>query len=237
MAESKTYQEAFSEVCRMEGPLRDRLAAFSAVVRAYGAPYAEAYDELVAKVASGRAEESAPEVGDALPPFLLPDQDGHLVSLASLLESGPLVVSFNRGHWCEYCMLELDQFVRAHDVLRAHGVRVVSIMPERLEYLRKVSERHGHSFLVLSDMDNGYALELGLVMWLGDRVRELLQRDGLSLEQSQSNDGWFVPIPATFVVGQSGRILARLVDPDFRHRMDIDEIIAVLQSAGYGRKN
>jgi peroxiredoxin len=39
-----------------------------------------------------------------------------------------------------------------------------------------------------------------------------------------------VPIPATFVVGKDGRILARYVDPDFRNRMDIEDIIAALKA-------
>ena len=32
-------------------------------------------------------------------PFELPDQEGSTVSLASLLERGPAVVIFYRGHW------------------------------------------------------------------------------------------------------------------------------------------
>jgi peroxiredoxin len=38
-----------------------------------------------------------------------------------------------------------------------------------------------------------------------------------------------VPIPATFVVGRDGVIVARHVDPDFRNRMDIEDIIAALK--------
>jgi len=41
----------------------------------------------------------------------------------------------------------------------------------------------------------------------------------------------FVPIPATYVVGQDERILARHVDSDFRSRMDIEDIIAALPPA------
>jgi len=33
-----------------------------------------------------------------------------------------------------------------------------------------------------------------------------------------------LPIPATLVVGKDGRVKARFVDPDFRHRMGIEEI-------------
>ena len=38
-----------------------------------------------------------------------------------------------------------------------------------------------------------------------------------------------LPIPATFVVGRDGRIKARFVDPDYRKRMAIEELIAALK--------
>jgi hypothetical protein len=40
-----------------------------------------------------------------------------------------------------------------------------------------------------------------------------------------------LPIPATFVVGTDGLIKARFIDPDYRKRMDLDELLAALKSA------
>jgi len=40
-----------------------------------------------------------------------------------------------------------------------------------------------------------------------------------------------LPIPATFVVGRDGVVKARFVDPDFRRRMEIEDLLAALQSA------
>ena len=51
----------------------------------------------------------------------------------------------------------------------------------------------------------------------------------MSLPQYQGNDSWMLPIPATFVVGQDGRIKARFVDPDYRKRMAIEDLIAALK--------
>jgi peroxiredoxin len=39
-----------------------------------------------------------------------------------------------------------------------------------------------------------------------------------------------VPIPATFVLDRDGVIVGRKVDPDFRSRMDMEEILATLGS-------
>jgi peroxiredoxin len=50
----------------------------------------------------------------------------------------------------------------------------------------------------------------------------------LELQKFNGNDSWFLPIPATFVVGRDGLIIDRHVDPDFRNRMEIADILAAL---------
>ena len=229
MSSDKTYVEALAEVCGMEGPLSVRLSAITTVLRAYDTPVSIAYDELIAKLSKVQAGSSAPAIGSTLPSFMLPDQDGKLVILDELLKDGPLVVSFNRGHWCPYCDLELSSFVAAREELSSMGATVVSIMPERLEHLLNLQLRHGTFVRYLSDMDNGYALQLGLAIWVGERVQNCLLADGLDLQRFQDNSTWFLPIPATFVVGRNGIIRGRFVDPDFRNRMVMDDIIKSLQ--------
>jgi peroxiredoxin len=40
-----------------------------------------------------------------------------------------------------------------------------------------------------------------------------------------------LPIPATFVVGADGLIKARFVDPDYRKRMAIEDMLQALRAA------
>ncbi|HEX3350323.1 MAG TPA: hypothetical protein VHS58_19710 [Acetobacteraceae bacterium] len=40
-----------------------------------------------------------PKIGQPMPSFALPNQDGTTVASADLLAKGPLVVSFFRGRW------------------------------------------------------------------------------------------------------------------------------------------
>ena len=77
---------------------------------------------------------------------------------------------------------------------------------------------------MLTDLDNGYALSLNLAIWLGIEIQQLLSY--LDLSDFHGNDGWMLPIPATFVVGRDGLVKARFVDPDFRKRMEIDDLLA-----------
>lgn len=214
--------------------MRERLALLTAAVETHSKPFAIEYAALVEQLQKASAGQSAPSVGEPMPSFLLPDHEGRLTAMEELLSSGPLVVSFNRGHWCEYCQLELLAFAQAHAEFAARGAQVVSIMPEGRSYTRKVRAQAGDSITVLSDIDNGYALELGLVIWLGSGVERLYREFGLDIERYQGNGSWFVPIPATFVIWRDGIVLDRKVDPDFRDRMDIVEVLKALDAARDG---
>jgi len=229
--QAQSLQEAFQQICAMEAPLHVRMAAFSSAVRKFGLPFAEAYDDLVTRLRSGEAGSKAPGPGDRMPSFLLPDSTGRLLDLNNLFTAGPTVISFNRGHWCEYCRIELTAFSQAMSEIAACGASVVSIMPETETFTAKANADLKNPIRILSDIDNSYALSLGLAIWLGERVRDLYLAHGLHLERYQASSSWFVPIPATFVVGRDGRILSRYVDPDFRTRMDVEDILAVLKAA------
>ena len=84
---------------------------------------------------------------------------------------------------------------------------------------------------MLTDLDNGYALSLNLAIWIGDEMMDYMRKGGRNLESFHGVDGWFLPIPATFVVGTHGLIKARFVDPDYRKRMDLDELVFALRNA------
>lgn len=213
----------------MDGPLSHKLAAYSDRLRELNFPFAEAYDTLVSRLIDGGIGSAAPKVGEPMPPFTLPARDGSLVSLEELLAEGPVVLSFNRGHWCPFCKIELRTFVAYHAEIARHGGRVVSILPDRQAFLGPLNADTGGKLLILSDMDNGYALSLGLVLWLGDRLKELMRGRGLHLDTIHGNDGWFVPLPATFVVASDGTVAARHVDPDFRLRMELEDVVAALR--------
>jgi peroxiredoxin len=187
-----------------------------------------AYDNLVERLSAAGAGKDAPKKNDLLPAFVLPDERGQITKLADLTRSGPVVVSLNRGHWCSYCRIELEGLQGIHDEIRKRGGSIVAITPDRQHYARKLKERSRLNFPVLSDIDNAYAMSLSLVVWCGVEIRTLYKASHLDLAESQGNEGWLIPIPATFVVGTDQRIKARFVDVDFRKRMPPNEILSAL---------
>jgi peroxiredoxin len=228
-ADAERLKSAFLRCRDMEGTLDEQLQTYAAAGREIFPAYGEAVDRLVARVNANGGGENAPRPGEPLPAFVLPDESGRLVALPSLLEQGPLAVMFFRGHWCPYCRLNVRAVIKAYDRIRGMGAQVVAIMPETQEYAAKFKTEAGAPFPVLTDLDNGYALSLNLAIWLGVDIERLLSY--LDVAGFYGNDGWVLPIPATFVVGRDGMIKARFVDPDFRRRMAIEDLLIALKAA------
>jgi peroxiredoxin len=227
----QTLAEAFDDICAMDAPLNERLRAYVEKLKELNFPFAEAYDDLVARLIAGKIGAEAPRPGELMPPFLLPSQGGKLISLDELLAHGPLVIIFGRGHWCPFCRIEFRTIASRHEEIAQYGAQVVSILPDRQQFTQTLRAEMLDAITILSDIDNGYALSLGLVMWLGNRLKELMRGRGYELETYQGNDGWFVPLPATYVLNKDRRVIARHVDPEFRQRMDVEDIIAALRAA------
>ncbi len=230
MISKDTLADAFDDICMLDAPLNVRLSAYADKLRELNFPFAEAYDDLVARLYAGEVGSSAPRVGEIMPTFVLPSKAGTAISLEDLVAEGPVVISLNRGHWCPFCKIQLRTIAAYHHKISEHGARVISIMPDRQEFFEEVRSLTGGKLEILSDVDNGYALSLGLVMWLGETLEVLMKGRGYRLDVYHGSDGWFVPVPATFVVGRNQKVIARYVDADFRQRMDIDDILDALKS-------
>ena len=229
-SDAERLKLAFQRCRDMEGTLNEQLHAYSAAGREIFPAYSEAVDRLVARLNENGGGENAPHPGEVMPPFILPDDRGRLVDLHSLIKQGPVAVMFFRGHWCPYCGLNVRAVIQAYGRIRALGAQVVAILPETQEYAGKFRTDAGAPFPVLTDLDNGYALSLNLAIWLGAEIQGLLSYHDMA--RFHGNDGWMLPIPATFVVGRDGIIKARFVDPDFRRRMEIEDLLAALKRAG-----
>jgi len=224
-------RQAFVQCRDLNASLDERLNTYSQAVRNFIPTYADAVDDLVRRLTQNGAGSNAPRPGEPMPPFILPDETGRLVSLEQMLARGPLAITFHRGHWCPWCRISINALVRVHGQIADTGGQVVAIMPDRQLFAAQFKRDAASPFPVLTDMDNGYALSLNLAIWLGPDLERLLSSYGRSLPDHHGNAAWTLPIPATFVVAQNGIVLSRFVDPDFRRRMAVEELVDALRLA------
>jgi len=54
---------------------------------------------------------------------------------------------------------------------------------------------------------------------------------GWDVSRSQGSNTWLLPIPASFVVGTDGEVKSRFLDPDYRKRVAVEDLIAALKRA------
>jgi peroxiredoxin len=226
---TKALADALISAEQQHASLQSRLASYRDSSRTLRPDIASAYDQLIERLGVLDRGEVGPQLGERILEFNLPDENGRLVSLTSLLQSGPVVISLNRGHWCPYCKLDLRSIAETHNRIKKLGAHVVSIMPDGAEFTTAYAKANDLPFPILTDVDLGYSLALGLVFWVGDEIKKLYEEAGIVLQHFQGNQSYFLPVAAKFIVGQDGLVKARQVNIEFRERLEPEDLIAELE--------
>ncbi len=131
MSDDNPYEaiaKVFAEVRDSDAPLNERLRLLAEAVNDGSPMFAAAVERMIERLDAAACGDQAPELGEPLPPFILPDAAGGLVSLAEVIARGPAVVSFYRGHWCPYCQLTASTAATLQS--RIGAGRMVAITPE-----------------------------------------------------------------------------------------------------------
>lgn len=229
---TEILNEAFEHSRELDAPLAERLQSFADAVRLASPAFADCVERLIARLQQSGSGSAAPKVRDILPPFMLPDQDGHLVSLEGLLARGPVAISFHRGHWCPYCRINTSALTQAQCEVEPLGGQIVAITPDLRRFTKLMNVGFGKGqFPILTDVDNGYAMSLNLTIFVGSELQSRMKSEGWDIARYQGNDAWILPIPATFIVNKAGVIVSRFIDPDYRKRMAIEDIVDALKAA------
>jgi peroxiredoxin len=210
-------------------PLRTLSETMAALRQELSAPLRALYDDLVSQLTKTATAEGAIKRGDAFPEFALPDTNGRFTLLSELLKFGPLVINFYRGQWCPFCSATIEAMSAATPAISAAGATVIGISPELGNLSFSASREGSLNFPMLCDLDNGVALQCGLVFRLTDDLIQDYLADGLDLAQVYGNGSWFLPIPASYIVMPDGTISRAYVNPDFRYRMDPEEILQAVE--------
>lgn len=218
--------------------LRAKLAAFRAEVESGAPPYniPAAVTEVMHRgtadlVASGAADRAL-KVGNRMPAFELPDQDGNLVRSADLLAKGPLAITFYRGVWCPYCNMELQALQEFSAQVAAAGATLVAISPQTPVNSRKSQRDNKLSFPILADKGGAVAASFGLRFTLPDYLADLYKNTlRIDLPAFNGDPAWALPMPARYVVGPDGVIRYAEVNPDYTTRPEPEDMLPALRQA------
>lgn len=169
------------------------------------------------------------KVGDTAPDFRSLDQNGDPIHLAEQLSKGPVVVVFYRGQWCGICNRYLQQFSDSLAMVKAKGASVIAIAPEVEANVQKTLEKSKLDVPAIADKGHKIMDSYNVTFKVNDAYQKrVLDYTGESLMAMHGDAEAFLPVPATYVIGQDFKVKAALFDPNYSKRMNVKDILEAL---------
>lgn len=179
---------------------------------------------------------NAPErlkVGDTIEDFTLPTpfspNDTSEVTLTTLLESGPVVLTFFRGSWCPYCRDELSDIQDRIDDFAKFGATVLAVSPEVDEKSVELGKELELEFFVAQDENNEFARSLDLTFKLDAKTIKKYRQYGINVADSNGTGKWELPVPATYVIDQDRTIRFVFDNEDYSKRANYKKVLKVVK--------
>ena len=178
---------------------------------------------------SGTIARTMLKVGDRAPAIVLGNAKGATVDVATLLEKGPVIVTFYRGGWCPFCNLELKAYQQILPKIVAAGASLVAISPEKPDDALSTAEKNALGFEVLSDVGQSVGRAFGLVYEFTEELKNAYHGFNLDIPTRNGTPGeWALPVSATYVIDRGGSIIYAHTDVDYRGRADPRDVLEVL---------
>ncbi|MEU4877724.1 peroxiredoxin [Streptomyces sp. NPDC021608] len=132
----------------------------------------------------------APEVGDLVDDFALPDETGAVRTLTGLLADGPVVLFFYPAALTPGCTAEACHFRDLAAEFAAVGARPVGVSADSVERQQEFADRHTLGMPLLSDEDGAvrerFGVKRGFSLAPTKRVTYVIGRDRTVLEVVRS---------------------------------------------------
>ncbi|HYZ41592.1 MAG TPA: peroxiredoxin-like family protein [Stellaceae bacterium] len=170
----------------------------------------------------------AVKAGETAPVFKLRCGRGGFITLSDLLERGPVVVSFFWGDWCPFCVLELKALAAAHPEIERLGATLVALSPQAQGKSPSPSGDSEPPFPVLQDPGCEIAARYRIAVTIPQQFRAAYLALGYPNSAKTASKGWVLPIPATYVLDSTGRVVLSYLDADYTTRLEPTEIIVAL---------
>ncbi len=112
--------------------------------------------------------------------------------------------------------------------IKEAGGNLVAISVENPDNSLSVAKKNELDFTVLSDPNLNVARKFGIVYGLPKKTAELYKSRGLDVAEHNRMEKAELPLSATYVVNQKGKIVYAFLEPDYKKRAEPQVIIEML---------
>ncbi len=129
------------------------------------------------------------KIGDTAPPFTLPDPEGKMVTLAQLLQVGPILLYFYPADFTLICTRQACLYRDCTPALKELGIQIVGISRQDPESKVRFADEYKLGFTLLSDVTGTVTKAYGATFLGGIFVRRIafvIQADGRISDKVES---------------------------------------------------
>jgi len=168
--------------------------------------------------------------GDKAPESTGVDNSGKKLELKDLLKNHKAVILFfYRGQWCPYCNKQISQLQDSLQLLTAKDAYVVGVTPETGGNINKTIDKTHASFSIIQDKGYTIMKAYGVNYVVDPEMYAKLKGYGIDLEKNNGNADHVLPVPATYVINRSGKIVYVHFDKDYTKRASVSAILDALK--------
>lgn len=186
------------------------------------------YQEGIESVEKSGILDQALRKGDKAPNFRLKNALGEEVELFEYLKKGKVILTWYRGGWCPYCNLTLHELQNELPAFKANGANLIALTPELPDKSMSTTEKNNLQFEVLSDVGNKVADTFGIVFKLPEEVATIYNK-GFDMNAYNGDKSNELPLAATYIISEEGKIVYAFLDADYRNRAEPSELSEFLQ--------
>lgn len=165
-------------------------------------------------------------IGENIPDISLVNTDNKIVQLHDIFKEKPTVLIFYRGGWCPYCNAHLSKMAEIEDDIIKAGYQVVAVSPDAPENLNLTVDKKELKYTLLSDGEGKLTNAVGIAFKAPDSKWKTNQ---LQKHSGGKNPG-YLPVPSVFVVDKKGDIMFEYINPNYKHRLEGNLLMAVLNA-------
>lgn len=188
-----------------------------------------AFGKGIEAIKTAKVVEGARQVGDNAPDFTLKNASGKAITLSEQLKQGPVVLTWYRGGWCPYCNLALAAMQKELPAIKKAGASLIALTPELPDRTLTTKEKNSLTFEVLTDLNHQVAKEYGLLFKLTPEVAEIYKRlMDLEAYNGAAAGADTLPLAATYIIGQNGKILWAFLHHDYHMRAEPKDVVDFL---------
>ena len=151
-----------------------------------------------------------PAIGEPVPDFHLPDQNGKDWSLNQLMGPKGLLLVFTRSaDWCPYCRTQLVELEQSRAAFAKQGVKIASISYDSEAALKRFATAHHIGYPMLSDQGSAVIRKFGI----------------LNTNIPSDHKFYGIPFPGEYLIAPDTVVRDKHFLPDFRDRVTASEVL------------